>query len=150
MGASVEQILSEPTRNWIRQPGASAEEIDHLLAATPCPLPEALVDLLRFSNGGEGDIALPPLLFMLDSVSEIIEGFQDAFLSEEFPGFLFFGGNGGLERIALDVRAGTSGIPIVMIDPIAGPDSAEEIAPDFLTFVTAIGLEYRDDELDDT
>jgi SMI1/KNR4 family protein SUKH-1 len=146
MGASVERILREPTRRWIRQPGASAEEIDRLLAATPCPLPQALVDLLRLSNGGEGDLALPPRFFMLDSVSEIIEGFRDAFLNEEFPGFLFFGGNGGIERIALDVRAGTPVFPVVMIDPIAGSDSAEEIAPDFSTFVTAIGLEYRDNE----
>lgn len=28
-----------------------------------------------------------------------------------------------------------------MIDPIAGPESAEEISPDVVTFIEAIGLE---------
>jgi hypothetical protein len=144
MGTSIERTLSDPARQWTPEPGASADEVSALVAASPCPLPTALVDLLRFSNGGEGELALPPRLFMLDSVSEIVRGFDDTFLREEFPGFLFFGGNGGLERIALDIRSGNPPFPVVMIDPIAGPESAEQIAPDFSSFADAIGLEYQD------
>jgi hypothetical protein len=64
-------------------------------------------------------------------------------LLEQFPSFLFFGSNGGLELLAFDLRSGPPW-PIVMIDPIAGPESAEEIAPDLATFVKAIGLESRE------
>ena len=111
-------------------------------------MPPLLIELLRFSNGGEGDLALPPRLFVLDSVAEIVDGFHNRFLTEEFPGLVFFGGNGGLERLALDLRSAVPPFPVVMIDPIAGLESAEQIAPDFLVFVAAIGLEYRDEHDD--
>jgi hypothetical protein len=146
---SVLSVLSEPGRAWQRRPGASAAEIARLLAASPCELPLALVDLLQVSNGGEGELALAPRLFMLDTVDDIIAGFGDSFLRETFPGFLFFGGNGGLERIALDCRRRREPFPVVMIDPIAGPNSAEEIAPDVSTFVASIGLVYDDRKQDD-
>ena len=135
-------ILGEPDRVWYRWVGATDQQIQFLLSKAPAALPDELIALLRFSNGGEGDLALPPLLFALDSVEQIVEGMQDPFYKQMFPGFLFFGGNGGLEKIALDLRAGTPPWPVVMIDPIAGPESAEVIAANFATFVTAIGHEY--------
>lgn len=144
MAESVEQILSEPGRRWSRQPGADACDVDRLVAASPCPLPGALLELLRFSNGGEGDLALSPRLFMLGTVDEILVGLRDPFLTENFVGFVFFGGNGGLERIALDCRQRVPPFPVVMIDPIAGAETAEQIAPDASSFVSAIGLTYHD------
>jgi hypothetical protein len=57
--------------------------------------------VLRVSNGGDGDLALPPLMFVPDSLEDIID-------------VIFFGGDGGLERIALDCRAGLEPWPIVM------------------------------------
>lgn len=144
MADGVEQILSEPGRRWSRQPGADARDLDRLVAASPCPLPRALLELLRYSNGGEGELALAPRLFMLDRVDEILAGLHDPFLTENFVGFVFFGGNGGLERIALDCRRSVPPFPVVMIDPIAGPESAEQIAPEATSFVSAIGLTYHD------
>ena len=67
---------------------------------------------------------------------------RDQRFHEEFPNFMFFDSNGGLELIAIDLRSGPPW-PIVMIDPVAGPDSAEQIAPDVLTFIEAIGLESK-------
>jgi len=109
-------------------------DISCLVRASSVSLPDELVGLLSFSNGGEGSVALPPLMFVLDSAGEIVRSIEDEWLSANFPGFLFFGGNGGLERMALDLRSGNPPWPIVMIDPIAGPESAREVAADFATF----------------
>ena len=89
MAETVEQILSEPGRRWSRQPGADARDVDRLVAASPCVLPRALLELLRFSNGGEGELALAPRLFMLERVDEILAGLQDPFLTENFVVYWF-------------------------------------------------------------
>jgi hypothetical protein len=141
VSASVERLVADAGRNWARQPGASDGDLARLVASAPWPVPDGLVDLLRYSNGGEGDLALAPGWFVLDSVDVIAGSFDDAHLEEQFDGFLFFGGNGGLERIALDCR-GEAPFPVVMIDPIAGPGSAETVAPDIESFIAAIGLEH--------
>lgn len=60
----------------------------------------------------------------------------------EFPNFVFFGSNGGHEMIAFDRASETH--PIVMVDPIAGPESAVEIALSIADFIMAIGLEYNE------
>jgi hypothetical protein len=106
MGGRIARILSERHRRGNRVPGACAEEIERLREASPYPVPEELVELLQFSNGGEGDLGLPPRLLMLDDIADIVAGLRDPFLLENFPGFVFFGGNGGLERLALDCRSG--------------------------------------------
>ena len=107
-------------------------------------MPEEYLELLRFSNGGEGDLALLPLLFVLFDVDEVLKMLSDRFYRDEFHDFLSFGGNGGLEQIAFALRKGEP-YPIVMIDLIAGSESAVEIAPDMAQFVEAIGLEYSDE-----
>jgi hypothetical protein len=57
---------------------------------------------------------------------------------ENFPTFMFFGSNGGLETIAFDLRVGP---PWPIIGRIAGPESAKEIAPNMGAFIEAIGTE---------
>ncbi len=74
---------------------------------------------------------------------EIIDILRNEFYREEFPNFLFFGDNGGLEQIAFDLSKGKP-YPIAMIDPIAGAESAVEIASNMTQFVEAIGLEYAE------
>jgi hypothetical protein len=78
-------------------------------------------------------------------VEDTIRSLQDPHDREHFAGFVFFGGNGGLERIALDCRQGTPPWPVVMIDPIAGPGSAQVIAPSFAVFLNAVGLPYPEE-----
>jgi len=146
---TIEELLSENRRIWQRRAGASAAEIARLIAACPYQLPPVLIELLQVSNGGEGELGLEPRLLVLDSVDDIIASLNDAFLRDQFSGIFFFGGNGGIERIALDCRQVQEPFPVVMIDPIAGPDSAEQIAPDAAAFVMSIGLKYTDGELDD-
>ena len=141
MTAGVERLAADPGRDWTPASGASDDQIAQLMAAAPWPVPDALLALLRHANGGEGELALAPRRFVLDPVELIVDSFDDAELVEQFAGFFFFGGNGGLERIALDCRNGPP-FPVVMIDPIAGPGSAEAIAPDLDAFIAAIGHAY--------
>jgi len=141
MTTSVERLATDPGRDWTPRPGASDDQIAQLLAVAPWPVPDALLALLRYANGGAGELALAPCWFVLDPVELIVDSFHDPELVEQFAGFCFFGGNGGLERIALDCRSGPP-FPVVMIDPIAGPDSAEAIAPDVDAFIAAIGYPY--------
>ena len=136
---SVADILSNPAREWTPKPPADGDIIDELQAITPFPLPPEYLELLRFCDGGFGELNAAPLLFGLDSADEAVEYNESEFRREQFPDFWFFGGNGGLERIAFDLRAGPPW-RIVMIDPIAGPESAEIIAPDMATFIGMIGI----------
>jgi hypothetical protein len=142
--STVKNILADPRRGWAGNAGASEADVQRLLANAPEPLPVTLLELLRESDGGEADLGLPPLVFVLDSVAEILQSFTDPFLTEQFSGLLFFGGNGGGERIALDRRGGVRPWPVAYLDPIAGLSSVEQIAPDLDAFVEAIGLESQE------
>lgn len=139
----VSETLNQPNKNWRGLAQATEIQIVKLISACKIDLPNELLDLLRFSNGGEGLIALPPLIFSLDTVDEIIDSINKPFYQEEFAGFFFFGGNGGLELIALDLRK-PKPFPVVMIDPIAGQESVIEIAVNITEFIKAIGFEYKE------
>jgi hypothetical protein len=139
---NVRHILRQPEREWAAKAPASEAEIAFLELKARADLPAEYLELLRFSNGGEGPLALPPLFFQLYSTEDCIALCHDSESVEQFPAFMFFGSNGGMESIAFDLRVGPPS-PIVMIDRIAGPASAEQIAADMDTFIEAIGLEME-------
>ena len=137
----IPRILSEPEREWRAKSPASEAEIMLLVSKARADLPSEYLELLRFSNGGEGPLALAPLWFQLYSVKDCIElchSNQD--IVENYSGFMFFGSSGGGEWIAFDLRSGKPW-PIVAIDLIEGPDGAEEIAPNMTAFIEAIGID---------
>lgn len=136
----VAETLNQPNKKWQGSSPALENQIAKLISVCKIDLPEEFLDLLRFSNSGEGEIALPPLIFRLDTVDEIIDAINNPIYQEEFANFLFFGGNGGLELIALDLRK-PKPFPVVMIDPIAGKESAIEIAVNMTEFIKAIGAQ---------
>ena len=87
------------------------------------------------------DTMRKPLWFQLYATNDCIDlCHSNQQVLEQFPTFMFFGSNGGLESIAFDLRVGPPW-PIVMIDQIAGPESAEEIAPNMASFIEVVGLE---------
>lgn len=138
---NVQQVLCQPTRDWQPKAPASEAEIKLLESKARASLPPEYLELLRFSNGGEGPLALPPLWFQLYPTKDCIElCHNNQQVLEQFPTFMFFGSNGGLESIAFDLRAGPPW-PIVMIDQIAGSESAKEIAPNMAAFIEAIGVD---------
>ena len=137
----VANILSQPGREWHARQPASEADIAELTSWSKVQLPAEYLDLLRFGNGGEGPLALPPRYFQLYSVRDCIQLFySSSSVLEQFENFIFLGSNGGMETIAFDLRTGPPWC-IVMIDPVAGPSSAENIAPGMQALIEAIGLE---------
>jgi hypothetical protein len=138
---NVSDVLCQIERRWIAEGPASEADIAELLKRAKVELPHEYIELLRLSNGGEGPLALPPLYFSLFPIRVCIALFHENQRSlQQFPSFVFFGSNGGGEYLAFDQRVGPPWA-IVTIDPIAGPESAKQIAPNMATFVQAIGLE---------
>ncbi|WP_447725903.1 SMI1/KNR4 family protein [Sphingomonas koreensis] len=128
-------------RDWFRMSGAAAEELSHLRAVAPNDLPELYLDLLAFSNGGEGPLPSQPHNLCLDPAGTVAASIESANHGQvDLQGFLVFGGNGGGEYIAFDTRNGAPW-SIVTIDMVAGGGSAEVIAPDFDAFYDRIGIE---------
>ena len=140
----VEKLLSEPSRDWSARAPASEEAIERLRQHAAVALPEEYLALLRYSNGGEGSLALPPLYFMLYEAEYTNELNRSPDQLELYPGFFVFGSNGGLETIAFDTR-GKEPWPIVMYDAVAGTQSAVTIAENMHEFILAIGLDEESD-----
>jgi hypothetical protein len=147
---NIAALLSDPNREWRGRPPADEARIADFVKLVQISLPVEYIELLRVTNGGEGELALPPLWLQLYSVEECTELIHDPPMEgclqapqssgDRAPAdFFVFAGNGGLECIAFDLRTGPP-LPVVMIDPVAGPESAKQIAPDFETFIQAIGI----------
>ena len=117
--------------------------IEGLRAAAPAGLPESYLQLLSESDGGEGPLPVSPFNLCLDPVREVLARLSNRNYGQpEFDGFLIFGGDGGGEYLALDMRQGTPW-PVVAIDMVAGSDSAEIVTTDFEEFVQLIGQDSR-------
>lgn len=136
----VKKILSEPHRQWSLFPPATDISIEQLQSISPGPLPVEYVSLLRYSNGGEGLLNLPPLYFMLYECENVFELNKDEIQRDLYPDLFQFGSNGGLEAIAFYTRK-TDHWPIVMFDPIAGVQSVVTIADNMEEFIQEIGFE---------
>lgn len=135
----VAELFSEPGREWRRVDGASPAEIAELRSFLTFDPPAEYLELLTFSNGGEGELSLEPLWFELFDIAFAIQLWRDERYRTEYPDLFFFGSNGGLESIAFDMSARRPW-PIVMVDCIAGLDSAREIAPSITNFIERLGL----------
>jgi SMI1/KNR4 family protein SUKH-1 len=129
---------------WFRQGPASDLALEKLKLAVVDPLPQEYLDLLSYSNGGEGPLPVQPYNLCLDSAEVTAESWQTGAYKEFFPGFLVFGSNGGGEYIAFDQRQG-SPWPVVALD-MTNIDLSETVMPiaeSFASFVGLIGVEAR-------
>ena len=137
----VAEILLQRGRKWQRREPASDADVSLLLSQARAELPFEYLELLRFSNGGEGPLSLRPLWFQLYAINDCVNLCHSGWVLKEFPDLMFFGSNGGMESIAFDLHVGLPPWPIVTVDEIAGVSSAERIASDMAEFVEAIGIE---------
>lgn len=128
-------------RDWLKVDGATATDLERLRAIAPRDLPKRYVDLLEFSNGGEGPLPINPYNLCLDPVKAVVDRIVDPIDgSAKASDFLIFGGNGSGEYLAFDLRGG-SPWPIVTMDMVAGGDSAKLVAIHFDAFFDLIGAE---------
>ncbi|HLO62103.1 MAG TPA: SMI1/KNR4 family protein [Azonexus sp.] len=126
---------------WLAAEPAPPDQIEGLLRTYP-DLPTDYISLLLISNGGEGELNLLPQWLQLYDAKFVANLASDV-ISKWHPGFIFFASNGGLETIAFDTR-GSKPWPVVMVDTIAGPESAVVIAQSFSSFIEAIGISFND------
>jgi hypothetical protein len=80
---------------------------------------------------------LDPVQTVIDSIAQPDDG------SAKPKHFLVFGGNGGGEYLAFDLRGG-SPWPVVTINMVAGYDSAEMVAIHFDALFDIIGIDAAD------
>lgn len=125
---------------WFKRDGASESALQNLRQAVGVALPDEYVQLLAYSNGGEGDLPPPFCTLCLDSAEETADPDNLKFYAEQYPGFLVFGGSGGLLLFALDIR-GTSPWPIVAFDGIDFLGSLETVADNFGSLISMIGAQ---------
>jgi hypothetical protein len=136
----IEEALRDGLDGWhTREYPASPEALESLAASAPLQLPEEYFALLRFSNGGEGELGVEPGWFQLWPAEEVLPLNRAYGVPEFLPGFFGLGSNGGGELLALDARIGPPYkvvmVPFVPMEVL----EAETIAEDFLGFVRALG-----------
>jgi hypothetical protein len=125
-------------RDWFAAPAAKTELLEQLRQIAPVDLPDSYFALLAASDGGEGPLPTSPYTLCLDPSADVIDALRSGRTGSD--GFLVFGGNGGGEYLAFDLR-GLKPWPVVAIDMVAGAETAETVAPDFDSFTKMIGRE---------
>jgi hypothetical protein len=141
---NVFDILKDRTTKWNRKAPASPGSIDRLVVESKVELPGEYLTLLRYSNGGEGELGVKPGWFQLWPAEEVVALNESYEVEQNVPGFFGIGSNGGGELLAFDTRGGKPW-KVVMIPFI--PMTAEEaivIVKDFGVFIQAMGHEYED------
>ncbi len=132
-------MFKEEAAKWQREPPAEEHELQKLIEQCGIELPNAYLDLLRYSNGGEGELGIEPGWFQLWPVEEVIALNQSYEVQTNIPAFWGFGSSGGGELLAFDVRTSKS-VKVFMI-PFIPMDEKEavKIADDFESFVKEMG-----------
>ncbi|MEQ5837988.1 SMI1/KNR4 family protein [Paraburkholderia acidicola] len=118
---------------WLKVEGASQASINELQDIAGFELPSTYVDLLRFSNGGEGPMPLYGQ-FCLDRAEDAGNPKQIGL----YPGRFVFGGNGGLELFAFDLT-GNAPWRVLAFDGVDPDGSVRMVADDFAAFLQLIG-----------
>jgi hypothetical protein len=116
-----------PLSSWLVANGASQDVLRELQEAVG-PLPAAYLSLLALGNGGEVGLSVSPLTLCLDSAEVALEYWRSG--TYTMSGVFVFGGNGGGELLAFDLR-NAGEWPVVAFDPIDPEGSIEVVAPDF-------------------
>lgn len=140
----VKDILEDPSGEWDRESPANSDALDVLIAEADIELPDDYLELLRYSNGGEGNLAVEPGWFQLWPAERVVE-FNNGYKVNEFvPGFFGFGTSGGGEMLAFDTREGKP-YRVVMIPFIPMKEEyAKLVTQKFEAFVIAMGHELID------
>ncbi|TFF13929.1 hypothetical protein EXW72_07250 [Pseudomonas sp. BCA14] len=123
--------------DWIGNEGASIEALNALRAAAPRDLPFEYYQLLTYSNGGEGPLTYPLFNFCLDPAETASDASQIALFEEIASGLFVFGGDGGGQLFAFDLR-GAAPWPIVRFDGVDPRGSMFTVAARFSEFAKLI------------
>jgi hypothetical protein len=127
-------------REWFSQPPASGEAVEAMRRLENVELPLAYLQLLAFSNGGEGPLPVQPWNFCLDPAEVASQNWREQTFAEFFPGFFVFGSNGAGELFAFDLRVANPW-PVVALDSANCDlrDTVLSVAKNFDAFMGVLG-----------
>ena len=114
--------------------GAPPEAIQQLRSEV-MGLPAAYLELLSVGDGGEVGLKVSPFNLCLDSAESALSYWKSG--KYTMKGVFVFGGNGGGELLAFDMRE-PGNISIISFDPIDPDGSVEKVAPNFENLMAQI------------
>ncbi len=117
-------------RSWYKADGATDHAIQALVDEAPFVLPPAYLDLLRFSNGGEGPLSVQPLWLNLFPAEEALTIIRHGAVEQNLPGLFVFGDSGGGETFAIDGRV-AGAYPVVAMEMAGSEVRLRPVAADF-------------------
>jgi hypothetical protein len=136
-------ILVDNTADWERESPANPDVVQKLVNEAQIELPDEYLELLHYSNGGEGNLAVEPGWFQIWPAENVIEFNKGYEVQKNLPGFFAFGSSGGGEMLVLDTREGLP-FKVVMVPFIPMKvELAKIITENFIEFVTAMGHELE-------
>lgn len=136
---SLRSELVSRSGEWTLRAPASTKALASLRASVGFELPAAYLDLLRVSNGGEGDLAADPYWVELFTTEEVMPASEQLNTQELAPGFLCIG-TAGVELVALDLRHATP-CPVVILPDPPDPAKLRPLADNFEAFIGLLGIE---------
>jgi hypothetical protein len=129
--------------NFIRKPGAEKRDILDVCAALNLNPPSDYLDVLQFSNGGEGFIH--QCYFRLYSTEELLSLNQAYQVKSFAPGLVIFGSNGGGEAFGFDTRQDPLEIIQIPFIPMDFQYATPPLGKSFQEFLHALA-EVDDDD----
>jgi hypothetical protein len=133
------RILEDTTADWYRQAPAPEKAIQALIRESGLDLPEEYLTLLRYSNGGEGELAVEPLWFVIFPVQDALERNQGLQIAKRLPGYFAFGSSGGGCSLLFNTRENRPW-KVYWVDDVGMEEEyVSESTPDFGAFIKAMG-----------
>ena len=111
---------------WTRAAPASPRAIKELQSALP-GLPQAYFELLRHTNGGEGELGVAPGWFQLWPAETLLARNLQYEVTSALPGWTAIGSNGGGELFVLDGEGRVLMVPFIPMDPEEAIGVADDI-----------------------
>jgi hypothetical protein len=139
MELNLSQMLEDATANWYRHAPASEEAIQALIRETGLDFPEEYLSLLRYSNGGEGELAVQPLWFVIFPVENVVKRNQGLEIAKWLPGYVAFRSSGGGCSLLFNTRENRPWKVYWADDIGMDEEHVFESTPDFAAFIKAMG-----------
>lgn len=143
--------MKDSTADWEREPPASEEAIQALIREAGLDFPEEYLEFLRYSNGGEGQLGIHPLWFLIFPAEAVLEANRRySYGLDDLPGYFVFGNNCGLELFVFNTEE-PKPWRVYYVDNISmTPEDVLPCASNFESFVQAMGREPEPELGDDS
>jgi cell wall assembly regulator SMI1 len=132
-----------PSKQWFRNEGASSDALQVLIDSVEVKLPKEYLELLAFSNGGEGPLPVPYYTLCLDDAESASNSARVELFKNLYPGWFVFGGDGGGELYAFDLT-GKQPWQVIRFDGVDPGGSVEMVAESFVIFMQLLAAADAD------